>query len=143
MSIYDPSLSHFDHDVGRGAPGELFVLDICRMLAERSGTIEVKLDHRFTEKSRFFIERECCGRDGIWRPSGIAVTKAAMWALVVGMQNPDRMLPMAVIVATDWLRRAVEEAAKHQDNLRECKYGKNPTRGVLVYIPHLSRTAAG
>jgi hypothetical protein len=139
--MYDLSLSHFDHDVERGAPGELFVLDICRMLAERSGSIEVKLDHRFTEESRFYIERECRGRDGTWRPSGIAVTKATLWALVVGVQKPDRMLPMVVIVATDWLRRAVALAEKHPRNLRECKYGENPTRGVLVYIPHFSKTA--
>jgi hypothetical protein len=53
---YNPALSHFDLDMKRGAAGELFVLDICKMLAEGSGTIEVKTDYRFFEKQRFYIE---------------------------------------------------------------------------------------
>jgi hypothetical protein len=136
---YNPALSHFDLDMKRGAAGELFVLDICKMLAEGSGTIEVKTDYRFTEKQRFYIEIECRGRDGKWRPSGLAVTKAKLWAIVVGKQ-PNDMLPMMFVFDTHWLQRAAALAAKDQRNLRTCDYGKNPTRGVLVYINHFVRT---
>ena len=141
MSNYDPRLSHFDIDIKRGKNGELFVNDICKMMADGTGEIEVKTDHLFVETNRLFIEHECRGRDGLWRPSGLAVTKAKLWAIVLGRQNPDRMLPAIIIVETEWLRRAVAEARKHKGNLAECKYGENPTRGVCIYVNQIRITA--
>lgn len=134
MSTYDARLSHFDIDLDRGAQGELLVLDIRRMMADGSGSIEVKTDARFVEKQRLFVERECRGRDGIWRPSGIAVTKARLWAFVLGEH------PGILLFETEWLKRAVDLAAQNTLNLTGCDYGRNPTRGVLVYMNHLVQT---
>ena len=138
---YDASLSHFDLDIRRGKNGELFVDDIRAMLADGTGTIEVKSDHKFVETNRLYIELECRGRDGQWYPSGLQVTKAKLWAFVLGRQKPDKLLPCAIIVETEWLRRAVAEAAKHPGNLSSCDYGENPTRGVCIYINQIRLTA--
>lgn len=132
---YDPKLSHFDIDMARGAQGELLVLDICKMLAAGNGNIEVKRDAWFVHSQRFYVERECQGRDGVWRKSGIDVTKAKLWAFVMGAH------PGIAIFETAWLRRAMELAAKDERNRKaECAYGKNPTRGIYVYISHLIKT---
>lgn len=131
---YDPSLSHFDIDMARGAQGELWVSDVVTMLAQKSGEIEVKTDFRFAETKRFYVERECRGRDGVWRPSGLNATKARLWAIKLAD------LPGCLIIDTDWMRRAVARAAQHPKNLVECKYGANPTRGVLVFWQHLLDT---
>jgi hypothetical protein len=133
---YDPRLSHFDLDYKRGAQGELLMLNVAEMLAEGKGTIEVKTDYRFLEpkKQRFYVERECRGRDGRWRPSGLAVSRATFWAFVLGEY------PAIFFVATDWLRRATDLAAADERNHKECDYGENPTRGVLVFINHFVLT---
>jgi hypothetical protein len=133
---YDPTLSHFDIDMKRGAQGELMVLDICDMLRAGSGSIEVKTDFKFAETKRFYVERECRGRDGKWRPSGINVTKAKLWAFVLGDLNG------CFVVNTDWVLRATERAAADPRNLKSCDYGENPTRGVLVYFNHFILTMA-
>lgn len=135
MSAYDPKLSHFDLDFKRGAQGEIFVDDVRKMLADGSGTIEVKTDDKFIESKRLYVEEECRGRDGIWRPSGLAVTKAHLWAFVFGEQ------PGMMVVETEWLRRAVVEAKQHPSNRVECKYGENPTKGTCVSINHFIKTA--
>ncbi len=132
---YDPRLSHFDIDMKRGAQGELLVHDICDMLAEGKGSIEVKTDYKFLSSQRFYVERECRGRDGKWRPSGLSVTKAQFWAFVTGERAG------LFIFDTDWLRRATDLAAQNERNRASCDYGKNPTRGVLVYLNHLLRTS--
>lgn len=129
---YDPSLSHFDLDLARGRTGELFVDDICQMLGNRSIEIEVKNDDKFEEYRRLYVEHECRGRDGVWRSSGLNVTKAKVWAFVVNNRSG------VLIFETDWLRRAVALARKDPRNIKECKYGENPTRGVVVYLAHLA-----
>lgn len=131
---YDPRLSHFDLDFRRGAQGELIVMDICRMLAEGSGSIEVKRDSWYVHSRRLYVEHECRGRDGIWRPSGIETTKATFWAFVAGDH------PFVQILPTDWLKRARDLAAADNRNHRSCDYGENPTRGVFVYLNHILST---
>lgn len=132
---YDPSLSHFDLDMKRGAQGELLVTNIRDMLAKGSGTVEVKADYKFIETGRFYVETECQGRDGKWRPSGLSVTKASLWSFTLGD------LPATFIVETEWLRRAAALAANDHRNRKSMDYGQNPTRGVLVYINHILKTA--
>jgi hypothetical protein len=127
---YNPVLSHFDIDLKRGQQAELWVVDICEMMAKRSGEIEVKCDFRWEDTGRIYIEMECRGRDGIWRPSGLAVTKAKLWAFKLG--NHAGLF----CFDTDWLRKAVAMAASHPNNHVECKYGANPTRGVTVHVNH-------
>jgi hypothetical protein len=132
---YDRRLSHFDLDMKRGAQGELWVSHICELLAQRNGWIEVKTDYRWADTGRFYIELECRGRDGIWRPSGLSTTRSKAWALVLGG------LHAMVVIETVELRAAVDLAARHPRNEVECTYGNNPTRGVLVYLDHV-RTLA-
>jgi len=135
MSTYDPRLSHFDLDMARGSQGELFVKDLQRMLAEKTGQIEVKTDAWFVHTNRLYIERECLHRDGVWRKSGIDVTKAKLWAFVLGKH------PGALIFETEWIRRAmVISASDSPKNLEaKCTYGQNPTRGVYVYVSQIIR----
>lgn len=132
--MYDAKLSHFDLDLKRGAQGEIFVSDIQDMLSNGSGSIEVKTDAWAVKTGRLYVETECRGRDGRWRASGLAITRATFWAFKFGKQ------PMMQIVDTDWLRRAAELAGKHPANQTECKYGENPTRGTFVYPNHLKET---
>lgn len=136
MNGYDPALSHFDLDQKRGAQGELFIADICTALADGSLRIEVKTDFKFLETMRFYIEMECRGRDGVWRPSGIAVTRAEAWALKFGNNSA------ALIIETEWLRRAVADslALSSGKNRKECACGENPTRGVVITMHHIQRT---
>lgn len=129
---YDKSLSHFDLDMKRGKQGELFVSDIRDAFASGTSRIEVKTDFRFFESMRFYIETECRGRDGVWRPSGLNVTRAQLWAIVLGN------LPGMMIFDTDWLRRAVAvSAGMSGSNILSCDYGENPTKGVVVTLHHL------
>jgi hypothetical protein len=131
---YDPALSHFDLDLKRGAQGEFFVQDVAEMLADGSGRTEVKTDAWFVHSNRLYIEHECQGRDGQWRPSGIAVTKSKLWAFRLGKHSA------LFVFDTDWLRRAYELAKSDARNLTKCSYGENPTRGVYVYLNHLMKT---
>ena len=132
MPRYDPALSHFDLNSKRGSQGELFIADLRKALAENSATIEVKTDAWFVKSKRLYVEHECRGRDGTWRPSGIETTKARLWAFVMGAH------PGALIVETEWLRRACRLSLEiSPKNWTECIYGQNPTKGVYVYIEHL------
>lgn len=131
---YDPRLSHFDLDMKRGAQGELWVEDLRKILAEGSGTVECKTDARYVQTRRFYIEHEQRHRDGVWRPSGIAVTKATLWVLKAGEHA------LALIIETAWLKRARDLAAKHPSNHKSCDYGDNPTRGIVVTMEHILAT---
>ena len=129
--IYDPSLSHFDIDMARGAQGELLVRNICEALGNNRGSIEVKCDSWFVHSGRYYVECHCRHKDGVWRPSGILTTRATFWAFVMGRH------PGIVIFDTRWLRQAVALAEQDARNRAACDYGENPTRGVYVYEKHL------
>ena len=129
---YEP---RFDIDLERGRTGELFVLDICHMLAKRSATIEVKTDDRYADTGRLYVEHECRGRDGVWRPSGLVTTKAKLWAFVVNKQTG------VLIYDTEWLRRAVS-FAQHLGNKAEHPKGETPTKGICVGPNHFFLTAS-
>ena len=102
MTMRQPN---WDIDLALGAQSELWVADIRRALAEK-GTIEVKHDQPSLKNQHFYVEYECRGRDGVWRPSGIATTKSKLYFFTFG----DR--PGGVVVATDWLTRAARLAYK-------------------------------
>lgn len=121
--IYDPALSDFDIDFARGSQGELWVKDLRLLLAEDS--VEVKTDAKHVATGNFYVEYECQGRDGIWRPSGIQKTKAKCWMLKWGKH------PAGFAIETNWLKRAAK-LAKDAGKIGNMKYGQNPTRGALV-----------
>jgi hypothetical protein len=118
----------FDLDLKIGAQSEMWVADICDLLGKRSGEIEVKAPKPFLAEGSFYVEYECLGRDGKWRPSGIQTTKAKVWVFTFGT------LPGGLMVETEWLRRAARVAWKNPADRRECKRGSNPTKAVVVDI---------
>jgi hypothetical protein len=134
MRVYDPALSHFDLDMERGRQGELWIENIRKALSEYSALIEVKTDFWYPISERFYIEYQCRGRDMKWRPSGIETTRAALWAIVWGAHAGMTVVEVA------WLRRAVERAREDLRNHISMDYGENPTRGILVYMPHILKT---
>jgi hypothetical protein len=125
---YNARLSDFDIDMKRGAQAELLVADICRSLGNGCGSIEVKRDSWIVHRERFYVEYECKRASGHYEPSGIAVTKAAFWAFVAGAHA------LLFVFSTDILKRAARKAYLDKSRRGECKYGKNPTRGVYVYL---------
>lgn len=133
-SGYDPTLSHFDIDLKRGAQAELFVKDIQKMLASGTGEIEVKADERCLDTGNFYIEYECQGRDGKWRKSGICVTKAKILAITLGP------FPCVVYISVEWMLRACKLAWKDTRNRKMMQYGENWTKGVLVRWEHILKT---
>lgn len=120
----------FDIDREIGAQGEFWVSDLRKALAERA-RIEVKAPALFLREQTFYVEYECRGRDGIWRPSGIRTTKADLHFFKFGS------LPGGLVVATDWLKRACEVAYRKPAARKECQRGSNPTRAVVVGLADL------
>src|SRR5262249_22689103 len=94
-----------------------------------SGTVEVKRDDKAHETGNLFVETECLGSDGRWRPSGLATTKASTyvfvaWPLLLALPT----LVLMGMVGPD-LRRA------------SCTTGSNPTRGVLLPLSEVFERA--
>jgi hypothetical protein len=143
---YDPTLSHFDLDQKRGAQTEMWIDSIRDALAQRNASIECKYDSYYMSKTsedyhrrgvnppRIYIETECRGRDDVWRPSGINVTKASLWVIQFGKHCGG------LIIETAWLKRAVEHAVVDPKNKGYCSYGENPTRGVFIYMSTIHDT---
>jgi hypothetical protein len=115
---YEPD---FDIDYEVGHQGELLVLDLISAL--REGRVEVKADEMAGETQRIYVEHECY-RGGQWQPSGIAVTKADVWATVVSRG-------FVVAVPTDIMRR-VHARAIADGRRGDCRRGSHPTRGALI-----------
>ena len=127
----------WDLDRALGAQSELWVADLVAALAGRSATVEVKAPKPFLRTQSFFVEYQCCGRDGKWRPSGLATTKAVLHVFTFGS------LPGGLIVETEWLKRAARSAFMRPSAKAECKRGSNPTRGILVSLADLWATKEG
>jgi hypothetical protein len=109
------------------------VSDVRSALAKK-GTVEVKHDKPFPKNQHCYVEYACRGRDGVWRPSGIATTKASLYIFTFGS------LPGGLVVETVWLKRAARHAYKRPLARREMMRGSNPTRAVLVSIADLWAT---
>jgi hypothetical protein len=100
-----------------------------------SDTHEVKSDSWAKKTGKFYVEYEQY-RQGAWRPSGIAITKADRWDLVI---NPETKVFISVPTAR--LRKLAEEARKDPRNVKETRQkaaqGNGawpPTHGALVAI---------
>lgn len=117
-----------------GLPAERFVRDLLGGAAAGTVKIEVKNDRVAPQTGNLYIEYECCGRDGTWRPSGIATTEAHYWAFTVG--GPKTVL----IVEIDTLKSLGRQAHKAGERA-ECKWGDNPTRGVVLNVRTLMKNA--
>lgn len=135
----------WDVNVAEGRQAELFVLDVARMLAERSGEIEVKRDYRFcgrrnrheqTPTYRWYVETHCMKR-GKWEYSGICTTKAKLWVFVFGDY------PGMIIADVQWIKRAVRRAKEESNTRIEEKDGSHPTKGFGITLRHLVQTREG
>ena len=120
----------FDIDRAYGAQAELWVLDICKTMANGKGEIEVKSPRPFLRQGSPYIEYSCKHADGKWHPSGIAISKAKLWAIKFGS------LPGMLVIETAWLKRAARLAYEKKQLLEE-KDGSNPTKGVYVTFKNL------
>jgi hypothetical protein len=120
----------FDIDRKNGAQAELWVLDICETMAAGKGEIEVKAPKPFLRRGSPYIEYCCKHIDGKWHPSGIATSKAKVWAITFGS------LPGMLVIETEWLRRAARLAYEKRQLLEETD-GANPTKGVFVTFKDL------
>jgi hypothetical protein len=71
--------SDWDIDLRDGLLGESIVANLLSIQ-----TIEVKRDRRWWETGNIYIETECFYQSsGQYEPSGIRVTKASHWAIVL------------------------------------------------------------
>ena len=117
---YEPD---FDIDYAAGAQGELFVAHIIESLTAGSASIEVKTDAQVARTGNVYIEYECL-RGGKYVPSGIAATKADLWAFV---------LPASVLIVAP-VTSVRDVARRHFRRRVECLRGDHPTRGVIVPV---------
>jgi len=117
----------------RGHNGEQLVKDIREKI--RNGSIEVKTDAHYITTHRWYVEYNQLHPDGIWRPSGIYLTKAETWAFVA--EGHD----IVFFVGTAHLKRAFRLAGGDRKNWKECKVSDHPTRGIVVYHNHFFLTA--
>lgn len=122
----------FDIDRKLGAQAELWVDDLIESLSTK-GRTEVKAPKPFLQKGSPYIEMDCRGRDGKWRPSGIKNSTAEQWVLKCGA------LPFAWVIETEWLRRAAWRASENRQWLSEHD-GSNPTQGVFVTMRDIWET---
>ena len=111
--------SDFDLDYANGKLGEDMVDAVVKVMA--SGTIEVKRDMKWYKTGNIYIETACYyQKSGMWEDSGLTVTKATHWSLVLG----DGVLT----VPTDLLRRVVEvDGTPISTDIQP-----NPSRGFLI-----------
>lgn len=110
----------WDIEAPKGFAGERLVSDVLGVAGDK---IEVKT--KSNPDDAFFIEVEC--RYGTeWRPSGIMVTKAVYWALVVAKTG------VIVLVPTWRVTSAVWQARQHLAIKPGAPNGDHPTRGYLI-----------
>jgi len=112
----------FDIDLAYGHQGELQIGEFLDWIANGNAAVEVKrkrfLDHRI------YVETHCDkGRSGVFAPSGINVTTAAMWVFIIGDTGVHIAIP------TDLLREQLNDPSSSDKEERD---GSCPTRGKLI-----------
>lgn len=112
----------FDLDLEKGKLGECHVAELLDAIVSGTGRVEVK---RKTILDLFFyIETQCDrGRTGTYRPSGISISTADVWAFVLGDSG------ITVFVPTTEIRGMLLDPST-QD--REETHGSCPTKGKLI-----------
>ena len=123
---YEP---RFDFDVRRGKVGEDYVGTILEAIA--SGSIEVKTDYGTNRTGNLYVEFEQEGRDGAWRPSGIATSEAEYWAFAFS--------DGAIFVRSETLREICREWwRKGEVGFRPGNENSNASRGVKLPVRELA-----
>lgn len=118
MSARQPD---WDLDKLTGEEGEALVRSM--RTAILAGTCEVKTDMAALSTGRVYVEYRCRTANG-WQPSGLATTKAASWAFVIGR---------TVVWMPVWVLKNI--AREYPD--RECTQGSHPTKGKVIPLDKL------
>lgn len=117
----------WDGDYEYGRQAELWVEDV--RSAFRTEQVEVKRDGRFAVTGNVYVEYEAwTRRHNRYEPSGIATTKAEVWAVVFGDS------PAMLVVKTEWLRALIRRVWDKTHWHCEEKDGKNPTKGIALPV---------
>lgn len=117
------SLSSWDNDYRDGLVGESLTAEIIK-------TAEVKTDYQWQKTGNFYIEYECWyNNDGKWKPSGIEVTEANYWSLVMPVRD---LKPVVLDVPTSLLKKLCKQSPKAEMN-----DGANPSKGYLVKVSQI------
>jgi hypothetical protein len=108
----------FDLDYAYGLDREEYVAGIAADLA--TARVEVKASPFL--HTNLYVEYECRHADGVWRPSGIAVTEAETTAWCIG----DLMIAAPTEAWKQVCRRAWPQY------MTEAPHGSHPTRGLSI-----------
>jgi hypothetical protein len=129
----DSYFADYDFRLEQGDHAEALV-----MHGYADDTHEVKSDSYAKRTGFFYVEYELQRRDGTWRPSGIAITKADRWDLVI-----DPSTGAFISVPTARLRKLADDARRRGDikQTRQPSAQANgawpPSRGALVPITQI------
>lgn len=126
MTVHAGKEAGFDICLDYGKQGEKCVDNQLAHLY-RCSTCEVKTDAMALQTGRIFVEYSCQHRDGVWRPSGIAITEAHLFAFVFGDTGVTLIFP------TEALKSVARPVLKAR-GFAEHKTGENPTKGVVIEL---------
>jgi hypothetical protein len=114
--------SSFDLDFSFGREGEKLV----EQLLTNGKTVEVKRDRKWHSTGNIYIEVECWYvASQSWEPSGLMVTKADYWALVLEKG--------VIMVPTDHVHYAVQKFGRQIT----CDIPPNKSKGYLITVNDL------
>lgn len=120
----------WDIDWEIGKNGELFVVDLIQSLKD-GARVETKTDVWAATTGNLYVEYSC-RYFGQYQPSGIAVTKADVWALVMSTE-------VVIFTPVDRLKMV----ARYYYTLGRIKNGglsgSHPTWGVLIPVSNILR----
>lgn len=120
--FFDISQPNFEVDLAYGHEGEETVRKFLRFI--QSGSYEVKSDRY--RNGRMVVEMEQNPKGRGWKPSGLSITQATVWAY---MYAPDAL----VMCSSARLRDYID---KEESTLKYMEFAsgtENPTQGFLIY----------
>lgn len=118
----------WDLDWEIGQNGELFVVDLIQSLKD-GARVETKTDMWALRTGNFYIEYSC-RHFGQYEPSGISVTTAEIWALVMATE-------VVVFAPTDRLKAVARYYYVLGRKRNGAIKGSHPTWGVLLPVSTL------
>src|SRR6266704_1211074 len=123
-------LPEWDIDWEIGKNGELFVIDIIQSLKD-GARVETTTDIWAASTGNIYIEYSC-RYFGEYKPSGISVTTAEIWALVLSTE-------ITVFAPVDRLQAVARYHYAMGRRKNGGLNGTHPTWGVLIPVPSLLR----
>ena len=120
----------WDIDWEIGTNGELFVVDLIQSLKD-GARVETKTDMWAAKSGNLYIEYSC-RYFGEYKPSGISVTKAEVWALVLATE-------VVVFAPVDRLKAVARYYYVIGRRKPGGMKGSHPTWGVLIPMQSLLR----